>query len=218
MHEILYELLYLWTHVLIKTSLISNILFISNHEKQIAEEFIFCNETHKSFSSSSFTSVMPILVSWIMRPTSFMMSPSKMTQAPSKIRKLNKKYNVFMKGSTGKDLEASIFTRFAEIDTIKSDIEFMSGKLNIACDMLLTAYQKMSIVKYDAFKEMGGKLSFSLAMLDDKNNGYILTSVHTREGCYTYVKEIIKGESFVVLSEEERRALEEAKNKRNYMA
>lgn len=135
-----------------------------------------------------------------------------------KIRKLNKKYSVFMKGSTGKDLEASIFTRFAEIDTIKSDIEFMSGKLNIACDMLLTAYQKMSIVKYDAFKEMGGKLSFSLAMLDDKNNGYILTSVHTREGCYTYVKEIIKGESFVVLSEEERRALEEAKNKRNYMA
>ena len=76
----------------------------------------------------------------------------------------------------------------------------------------------MSIVKYDAFKEMGGKLSFSMAMLDDKNSGYILTSVHTREGCYTYIKEIIKGESFVVLSEEERRALEEAKNKRNYMA
>ena len=135
-----------------------------------------------------------------------------------KLRKLSKKYSVFMKGSTGKDLEASIFTRFAEIDTIKSDIEFMSGKLNIACDMLLTAYQKMSIVKYDAFKEMGGKLSFSLAMLDDKNSGYILTSVHTREGCYTYIKEIIKGESFVVLSEEERKALEEAKNKRNYMA
>lgn len=135
-----------------------------------------------------------------------------------KIRKLNKKYSVFMKGSTGKDLESSIFTRFSELDTIKSDIEFMSGKLNIACDMLLTAYQKMSIVKYDAFKEMGGKLSFSLAMLDDKNSGYILTSVHTREGCYTYVKEIIKGESFVVLSEEERKALEEAKNKRNYMA
>ena len=135
-----------------------------------------------------------------------------------KLRKLNKKYNIFMKGSTGKDLEASIFTRFAELDTIKSDIEFMSGKLNIACDMLLTAYQKMSIVKYDAFKEMGGKLSFSMALLDDKNNGCILTSVHTREGCYTYIKEIIKGESFVVLSEEERKALEEAKNKRNYMA
>lgn len=138
--------------------------------------------------------------------------------ALTKISKLNKKYAVFMKGSNGKDLEASIFSRFSELDKMKTDIEYLFGKLNIACDMLLTAYQKMSIVKYDAFKEMGGKLSFSMAMLDDKNNGYILTSVHTREGCYTYVKEIIKGESFVVLSEEERKALEEAKNKRNYMA
>lgn len=135
-----------------------------------------------------------------------------------KIRKLNKKYSAFMKGATGKDLESSILTRFSEMDKMKTDIEYIFGKLNIACDMLLTTYQKMSIVKYDAFKEMGGKLSFSMAMLDDKNSGYILTSVHTREGCYTYIKEIIKGESFVVLSEEERRALEEAKNKRNYMA
>ena len=135
-----------------------------------------------------------------------------------KIRKLNKKYGAFMKGANGKDLESAVLTRFSEMDKMKTDIEFIFGKLNIACDMLLTAYQKMSIVKYDAFKEMGGKLSFSLALLDDKNSGCILTSVHTREGCYTYVKEIIKGESFVVLSEEERRALDEAKNKRNYMA
>ncbi len=135
-----------------------------------------------------------------------------------KIRKLNKKYSAFMKGANGKDLEASILTRFSEQDKMKTDIEYIFGKLNIACDMLLTTYQKMSIVKYDAFKEMGGKLSFSMALLDDKNSGCILTSVHTREGCYTYIKEIIKGESFVVLSEEERRALEEAKNKRNYMA
>ncbi len=134
-----------------------------------------------------------------------------------KLNRLNQKYTIFMKGSSGKDLESSILARFKEIDTIKTDLEYMSGKLNIACETLLTAYQKMSIIKYDAFKEMGGKLSFSLAMLDDKNSGYILTSVHTREGCYTYVKEIIKGESFVVLSEEERKALEEAKNKRNYM-
>lgn len=135
-----------------------------------------------------------------------------------KIGKLNKKYAAFMKGANGKDLESAVMTRFQDIDKMKTDIEFIFGKLNIACDVLLTAYQKTSIVKYDAFKEMGGKLSFSLAMLDDKNSGFILTSMHTREGCYTYVKEIIKGESFVVLSEEERKALEEAKNKRNYMA
>ncbi len=72
----------------------------------------------------------------------------------------------------------------------------------------------MAVIKYDAFQEMGGKLSFSLCMLDETNNGFIITSMHsTREGCYTYVKEIIKGESFVLLSEEEKEALDEAKNK-----
>ena len=134
-----------------------------------------------------------------------------------RMRALTDKYNLFMKGSTGMDLESSIVSKYKEIDKIKADLEFITSKLNIACDTLLTSYQKMSIVKYDAFKEMGGKLSFSLALLDDTNNGFIMSSVHTNEGCYTYVKEIIKGESFVVLSNDERTALEEAKNRRNYM-
>ena len=132
-----------------------------------------------------------------------------------KVGSLTKKYNAFMKGSDGHTLESTILTRFKEIDILKEESKYTSEKLNIACETLITAYQKIGIVKYDAFKEMGGKLSFSLCMLDDENNGFILTSMHTREGCYTYIKEIIKGESFVVLSAEERRALEEAKNKRN---
>ena len=130
-----------------------------------------------------------------------------------KVGSLTKKYNAFMKGSDGHTLESTILTRFKEIDILKEESKYTSEKLNIACETLITAYQKIGIVKYDAFKEMGGKLSFSLCLLDDENNGFILTSMHTREGCYTYVKEIIKGESFVVLATEERRALEEAKNR-----
>ena len=42
-------------------------------------------------------------------------------------------------------------------------------------------YQKMGLIKYDAFHEMGGKLSFSLAMLDVRNNGFIINAMHTRE-------------------------------------
>lgn len=135
-----------------------------------------------------------------------------------KVGSLTKKYKAFMKGSDGHTLESTILTRFKEIDILKEESKYTSEKLNIACETLITAYQKIGIVKYDAFKEMGGKLSFSLCLLDDENNGFILTSMHTREGCYTYVKEIIKGESFVVLAAEERRALEEAKNKRNLYA
>ena len=135
-----------------------------------------------------------------------------------KVRSLTKKYNAFMKGSDGHTLESTILTRFREIDILKEESKYTSEKLNIACETLITAYQKIGIIKYDAFKEMGGKLSFSLCMLDDENNGFVLTSMHTREGCYTYIKEIIKGESFVILSVEERKALEEAKNKRNLYA
>ena len=68
-------------------------------------------------------------------------------------------------------------------------------------------------MKYDAFKEIGGKLSFVLVLLTAENNGFILNSMHsTKEGCYTYAKEVVNGEAFVILSEEEHQALEEAKS------
>ena len=69
---------------------------------------------------------------------------------------------------------------------------------------------KVAIVKYDAFKEMGGKLSFALTMLDNDNNGWILNSMHSRDGCYTYIKEIVRGESYIELSEEEAESLDQA--------
>lgn len=57
---------------------------------------------------------------------------------------------------------------------------------------------------------MGGKLSFSLALLDENNNGFILNSVHSTEGCYTYTKEIKNGECAISLGEEEQQALDMA--------
>ena len=71
-------------------------------------------------------------------------------------------------------------------------------------------YQKVGIVKYDAFHEMGGNLSFALTMLDENDNGWIFNAMHSREGCYTYIKEVVKGESYIELSEEERQCLEKA--------
>ena len=86
-----------------------------------------------------------------------------------KVSNLTKKYNAFMKGSDGYTLESTILNRFKEIDILKDESKYTSEKLNIACETLVTAYQKIGIVKYDAFKEMGGKLSFSLCLLDDEN-------------------------------------------------
>ena len=71
----------------------------------------------------------------------------------------------------------------------------------------LTTFCKIGLVKYDAFKEMSGKLSFSLALLTENHDGIIISSMHSREGCYTYCKEISNEESYYILSEEEKLAL-----------
>lgn len=133
-----------------------------------------------------------------------------------KFHKFSKNYETFMKGSNGETLEDSIVTRFKEIDALHEITGKNTDNISHITEELKFAYQKFSIVKYDAFKEMGGKLSFSLCMLTDNDDGFVLTSVHsTNEGCYCYIKEIIKGESYVVLSEEEKKVLAQAKNRRS---
>ena len=71
-------------------------------------------------------------------------------------------------------------------------------------------FQKVGLIKYDAFNEMGGKLSFSLALLNETNDGFIINAMHSREGCYTYIKEVVDGNSIITLSEEEEEALQMA--------
>jgi hypothetical protein len=135
-----------------------------------------------------------------------------------KQRKLNKKYKKFMSGATGENLESQILARFSDIDGLKTDAKMIHSEIDKIQENLMITYQKIGVVKYDAFKEMGGKLSFVLALLDKNNSGFILNSVHSsREGCYTYLKEIIKGESFLELSGDERKALNQALNSSNFM-
>ena len=88
-------------------------------------------------------------------------------------------------------------------------------QINEIYEALKLTYSKTGIVKYDAFNEMGGKLSFALALLDNRNNGFIINAMHSREGCYTYVKEIINGESYITLGDEEKKALDKAINHEN---
>ena len=124
-----------------------------------------------------------------------------------KYNRLKSSYASFMRGKDGKTLEESMKDKFSEVDAIlkitkqnRLDIREISKKME-------NDYQKLGIV---AFHEMGGKLSFALAMLDGNNSGWVINAMHSREGCYTYVKEIVKGESYVELAEEEAEALDKA--------
>ena len=132
-----------------------------------------------------------------------------------KLKKMSDNYNKFMAGKKGRDLEAVMLERFEEIDKLKAANEEKTKQINEICEALKLTYSKTGIVKYDAFNEMGGKLSFALALLDNRNNGFIINAMHSREGCYTYVKEIINGESYITLGDEEKKALDKAINHEN---
>lgn len=128
------------------------------------------------------------------------------------INKLKKKYNKFMTGKNAKSLENEIIALFEDNKFIKSSIDKNKKDIRTLYKNMESTFQKIGIIKYDAFNQMGGKLSFCLALLDENNNGFILNSVHSAEGCYSYTKEIINGESSISLGEEEKQALLKAMN------
>lgn len=128
----------------------------------------------------------------------------------SKNKKLEKKYKKFMTGSGGRSLEKEVAAKFKKIGNLTEKVEKLTERVEFVDEKLAESYQKLGLIKYDAFNEMGGKLSFALCLLTEGNNGFIINSMHSKDGCYTYVKEIIKGESFVLLADEEREALNQA--------
>lgn len=80
-------------------------------------------------------------------------------------------------------------------------------------NIIKNSFQKSAIIRYNPFKDTGGNQSFSLALLDLDNNGYILTSMHSRESSRVYAKAIIKGKTTHNLSAEELKVLSEASSK-----
>lgn len=125
----------------------------------------------------------------------------------SAIHKLKKKYSKFMQGKNAKSLENEIVGLFEDNKFIKNSVEKNKKDIKTLYNKFESAFQKIGIIKYDAFNQMGGKLSFSIALLDENNNGFILNSVHSAEGCYTYTKEIKNGNCKISLGEEEEKAL-----------
>ena len=133
-------------------------------------------------------------------------------------KKLIRNYNEFFKGSDARSMEGVILKRFKDIDRLLAADAKKDVAISEINENLLLVTQKVGIVKYDAFKEMGGKLSFALAMLDKNNTGFVINAMHSREGCYTYIKEIIKGEAFIALGDEEKKAVDMAINSDNFEA
>lgn len=123
------------------------------------------------------------------------------------ISKLKKKYDKFMLGKNAESLENEITDLFEDNKFIKNSIEKNKKDIHALYRKFESSLQKVGIIKYDAFDQIGGKLSFCMALLDENNNGFILNSVHGAEGCYTYTKEIKNGNCETSLGQEEEKAL-----------
>ncbi len=120
---------------------------------------------------------------------------------------MNVSYQMFMKGRKAESLEEEIGALFDDISGLKASTEKNKKDIKKIVENLHECYQRVGIVKYDAFKEMGGKLSFSVALLNDNETGFIINSIHSSEGCYVYTKEIVGGECAISLGDEEKKAL-----------
>ena len=125
----------------------------------------------------------------------------------SKTSKLKKRLDKFVLGKDGASLEQDIAGLYEDNKFLKNSADKNKKDIRTLYKRMENAYQKMGIVKYDAFNQMGGQLSFSLALLDENKNGFIINSVHSTEGCYSYTKEIKNGESSISLGKEEEEAL-----------
>jgi len=129
------------------------------------------------------------------------------------VGKSEDKYRKFMRGANNKNIEELIISYFDKIDEAKTTTEATKEKCNSIEKKVQSCLQKTSILRYRAFENVGSDLSFSISMLDNNNDGFILTGIYGRNDSTTYAKPIEKGLSRYDLSAEEKEVLEKSMNK-----
>lgn len=133
-----------------------------------------------------------------------------------KFKKLYRTYDRFMRGKDMESMEETVLAQFERIEALEKSNEEKDRQIESIFENLQHVYQKTGLVKYDAFREMSGKLSYAVALLDKEDNGILVNSMYSREGCYSYVKTIVGGKCSIEMSEEEQEALKIAVNKEKF--
>ena len=124
-----------------------------------------------------------------------------------KTRRLERRLSLFMQGADMVSLEDVLQHVIEDNQKVKIQLKNNVDEIVKINENLLTAYRKTGIVKYNAFPGMAGKMSSSIALLNNENNGILINTIHGSDGCYTYVKEIMNGKSINPLTKEDEEAL-----------
>ncbi len=130
--------------------------------------------------------------------------------AIGRYRDLYRRYDLFMRGKDAESLEELILRQQEDIEELKEAKLVDREAMRVMNRNIRASIQKFGIVHYDAFEGMGGKMSFALALLDYTNTGMIINCMHSREGCFIYVKNVDAGSTYTPLGAEEKEALERA--------
>ena len=129
----------------------------------------------------------------------------------ARLRRLRKQYKVLRGGSSEGDMVEVLHNWHQRLDSMNDRVEGLGGLVQDNRARSRAALQKFGLVRFDAFDDMGGRLSFSAAFLDDYGNGLIITSINGRTESRTYAKAVEKLDSEHNLSDEEREAIARAR-------
>jgi len=121
--------------------------------------------------------------------------------------RLKGKYKKMMRGSSNKNLEQMIADYMASIESTIDRVQLLNEEVIHLKEQTDRCVQKLSITRYNAFSDTGSDLSYSIALLDNYNNGVIITSIYGRNESVTYAKPIENGSSKYPLSVEEEMVL-----------
>lgn len=127
--------------------------------------------------------------------------------------RLEVKYRKLMRGVNGTNLEALINEKLGLIDGAVENSQKALAECEVVKENMKSCVNKVAIMRYKAFENVGSDLSFTVAILDDNNDGVLLTGIYSRNESTTYAKPVDKGISRYDLSEEEIHVLNEAVNK-----
>jgi hypothetical protein len=129
----------------------------------------------------------------------------------SKIRKLKSKYNKFMNGLSGASMEEVLEDCIEKANGIVSKNKEIEYQLNALERNLYYCVQKVGVIRYNAFDNVGSDLSFSIALLNNSDDGLVISSLYSRESSSTYAKPVSGGKSRYALSAEELQAIDTAR-------
>ncbi|MBW6440947.1 DUF4446 family protein [Patescibacteria group bacterium] len=127
-------------------------------------------------------------------------------------RKIKKRTKSFFAGKEAKDLEEILYTQIKNSDRINEKMSKICTENKEIKENMQKCIQKVGVVRFNPFGDVGGNQSFTIALLDNYLSGVIILSLYSREGVKVYSKQIIEGKCEYKLSEEEEEAIKIAMN------